>query len=242
MQLWKHLPRTRPMHACPRCSSDLTSQTVISHLWPLSVTRSKRSKTKELLNMKSAESCCLAAAELALQPNPRGCDEVWIHTFTTSQLNLQRPVPPAPTWTVTLWFYECLHHTLKDENVSAPIRKAASGRKVSYDVFVVRVPPALDEALAFLQFCFYLKARARKTVTLSPLQLFISSVPARLSAQCLKLLAAATAPLSLLVDTIKISISKSYTALYSSHSQGFQKSWPMTLRSRSLRSELIWCF
>lgn len=113
MQLWKHLPRTRPMHACPRCRSDLTSQTVISHLWPLSVTRSKRSKTKELLNMKSAESCCLAAAELALQPNPRGCDGVCIHTFTTSQLNLQRPVPPAPTWTATLWFYECYTTRLK---------------------------------------------------------------------------------------------------------------------------------
>lgn len=168
MQLWKHLLRTRPMHACPRCRSDLTSQTVISHLWPLSVTRSKRSKTKELLNMKSAESCCLAAAELALQPNPRGCDGVWIHTFTTSQLNLQRPVPPAPTWTATLWFYECLHHTLKDESFSAPTRKAASGRKCF---------PALDEALALLQFCFYLKARTQKTVTLSPLQRFISSVP-----------------------------------------------------------------
>lgn len=48
------------------------------------------------------------------------------------------------------------------------LRKAASGRKCF---------PALDEALALLQFCFYLKAQTQKTVTLSPLQLFISSVP-----------------------------------------------------------------
>lgn len=168
------------MHACPRCRSDLTSQTVISHLWPLSVTRSKRSKTKELLNMKSAESCCLAAAELALQPNPRGCDEVWIHTFTTSQRNLQRPVPPAPTWTATLWFYECLHHTLKDENFKEScIRQKmfsctgwSSGASAVLFLFEGTNPKDCDALAspAFYQLC---------------------SCVARLSAQCLKILAAA---------------------------------------------------
>lgn len=51
----------------------------------------------------------------------------------------------------------------------------------------------------------------------SPAFYQLCSCAARLSAQCLKILAAANSTLSLLVDTVKISISKSHTALYSSY-------------------------